>query len=153
MKKTTEDEKNKFINEFEKEVNDKVVSFELAELRASSVVFDLLKLKSQVNSNSIWGLIVFCERENYFYSFSQENYISFYVRKATGEQESVSQCISLSSLNCRYEIPTKHFFDFLFPRKKYVIKSYFLDDEKINHSFELFMQKKAVDLIDLFFLV
>ena len=42
--KTTEDEKQKFIKMFAEEFDDKIVSFELAELRASPVVFNILKL-------------------------------------------------------------------------------------------------------------
>ena len=55
MKKTAE-EKEKFINAFEKEYGHKVVSFELAELKASSAVFNVLKLRPQENTDFIWGL-------------------------------------------------------------------------------------------------
>lgn len=147
--KAAEDEKKRFMESFEEEFNDKVVSFELAEFRAPSAVFSLLKLKPQADSNSVWGLLVFCESENYFYSFPQENFIQFYVRRSSGKEEPQSQCISLSELKCRYTLYPKKFFDFLFPKKKNILRAYFFDEDKISHSFELILNKKAADFIDL----
>lgn len=148
--KTAEDEKKRFMESFEEEFNDKVLSFELAEFRAPAAVFSLLKLKPQTDTDSVWGLIVFCESETYFYSFPQENFIQFYVRKSTGKDEPQAQCISLSELKCRFTLYSKKFFDFLFPKKKNILCAYFLDQDKISHSFELILNKRAADIIDLF---
>ena len=149
MKKTAE-EKEKFINAFEKEYGHKVVSFELAELKASSAVFNVLKLRPQENTDFIWGLVVFCKGGIYFYSFAQDNFLSFYVRKSTGAEEDVAQCIALSRLNCTFKIPDRHFLDFLFPRKKHIIKACFTDENKNSCSLELYMNKKATDVINYF---
>ncbi|MCQ2240307.1 hypothetical protein [Treponema sp.] len=148
--KTTEEEKQKFIKAFEEEFEDKVISFELAELRASSVVFNLLKLKPEQNENSMWGLVVFCEGGTYFYSFPQDSLLSLYVRKTTGMNEQMPQCISLSGIRCRFRVPETTFFDFVIPRRKHIVKVYFFDENKISHSFELLMNKKAADVIGLF---
>ncbi|MBQ0038803.1 MAG: hypothetical protein KBS64_00045 [Treponema sp.] len=148
--KTTEDEKQKFINEFEQEFGDKVVSFELTELRASPVVFNLLQLRTDPNVTSMWGLIVFCTKGTYFYTFPQESMLALYVRKTTGMNEQMPQCICLSKIRCRFRVPQKTFFDFIVPRRKHIIKVYFFDEHKISHSFELLMNKKAADVIDFF---
>ena len=148
--KTTEDEKQKFIKMFEEEFDDKVVSFELAELRASPVVFNILKLVPEQETDFLWGLVVFCESDIYFYSFPQENIISFYVRKSSGAADPVFQCISLSDWKCRYRLPEKHFLDFLIPKRKNIVKTYFFDEDKISLSFELCLNKKAADVINLF---
>lgn len=148
--KTTEEERQKFIKAFEEEYEDKVISFELAELRASPVVFNILKLKHDENADFLWGLVVFCESEIYFYSFPQENMLSFYVRKSFGADEPLSQCISLSQWRCHFRLPEKNPLDFLFPKRKNIIKSYFFDENKISHSFELCMNKKAADVMNLF---
>lgn len=148
--KTTDSDKQRFIDAFEAEFDDKVISFELAELHASPVVFEILNLKPKNNVDSMWGLIVFCESETYFYSFPQENMLSFYIRKSSDMDPPVAQCVSLSEWRCRYRFREKTFFDFLFPRRQHLIKAYFFDKNKISHTFELYMTNKAADVIGSF---
>lgn len=148
--KTAEIERQEFIEKFNELHGDKIISMELAELRASTAVFPLLNLKTNTDENSIWGLVCFCENQVYFHSFPQDNYISLYMRKTTGEKDPVAQCISLSKLKCVYNIHNKNFFDFIFPGRRHVVKVCFWDQDKISHFFELVFTKNADDLIKKF---
>lgn len=148
--KNIDQEKERFVRDFEDKFKQHVNSMELAEFRASDAIFRMLNLKPGNTPNSLWGMICFCQDKDYFYSFSQENFVSFYVRKTSGAEDPVDQCICLTDLNCKFNLPEKHFTDFMFPERKRTLKGFFLDEKKISHYFEFILNKKAADVISNF---
>lgn len=142
------EEQKKFITYFEEKYNEKVKSFELAELRGSQKVIEILNLKQANFQDSLWGLLVFCKDSTYFYISPHESYISFFIRKSSGEEEPQEQCIKLSDKNIRYSLLEKKWFNFLNSEINRTINCQLIsENETCNFSFIL--NKKAADILSL----
>lgn len=145
---TQEEEIKKFYAAFESKVNDTIESMELAELRASNDSYQDLNLKLQNFQNSLWGLVVFCRNATYFYIAPSENYISFFVRKSTGEDGPVEQYTCLSDRNIVWSLPKNSFLKYLLPERSRTIFAKWTGSQGNECNAELVFNKKAYPVFE-----
>ena len=104
-------EREDFFKEFEERTGEKVKSLELTEFRAENAIYRELNLKTY--RPSIWGLLVLCEKNFYYYVATQESYMSFFMKGAGRTEEKLLQITGFSALS--FSLPVKNFFSFLNP--------------------------------------
>ena len=126
--KKTEEQKAKIIARIEKNLQRKVESFELAELRASIDVVKSLGLYPKSGMGTAWGLLLFCRDENtgakeiYFYYPATEGMFDFFFRQNSGDAPAEDQSLRLDCLEeLKFELSKKTFFSFLNPDEKHTI--------------------------------
>ncbi|MBQ3686739.1 MAG: hypothetical protein II932_02795, partial [Treponema sp.] len=110
-RESPQEAQRKFREEFGAKVHDEVQEMELAELRADSGVYQDLNLKSY--RPSVWGLLVFCRKETWYYVVEQESYLSFFM-KGAGKTEERTVCLSQLS-DIHFSLPKRTFFSFMNP--------------------------------------
>lgn len=129
----------KFREEFGAKVHDEVQEMELAELRADSGVYQDLNLKSY--RPSVWGLIVFCRKETWYYVAEQESYLSFFM-KGVGKTEERTVCLSQLS-DIHFSLPKRTFFSFMNPELARSINASYTNLNGNRREFTLVLNRKA----------
>ena len=129
----------KFREEFGAKVHDEVQEMELAELRADSGVYQDLNLKSY--RPSVWGLIVFCRKETWYYVAEQESYLSFFM-KGAGKTEERTVCLSQLS-DIHFSLPQRTFFSFMNPELARSINASYTNLNGNRREFTLVLNRKA----------
>ncbi len=129
----------KFREEFGAKVHDEVQDMELAELRADGGVYQDLNLKSY--RPSVWGLIVFCRKETWYYVAEQESYLSFFM-KGVGRTEERTVCLSQLS-DIHFSLPKRTFFSFMNPELARSINATYTNLNGNRREFTLVLNRKA----------
>lgn len=135
----TEEQKKKFRDYFAEKTQDEVQNLELAEFRADNGVYQDLNLKSY--RPSLWGLIVFCKKEIYYYVAEQESYLSFFM-KGAGKTEEKLVCLSQLS-DISFSLPHKGPLAFLNPELSRSIEGCYTNMNGTKRYFTLVLNKKA----------
>ena len=119
--------KENFFNDFEKRFGKKVSDIEMVNLEAGEKVFKELNLKPQNSTNSLWGLLVFCEdKTTFFYVHPSESMMSAMIRVAKQGELPEEQCVCLSKLKDFTILDyKKSWYDFFIPGKKFMIEARF----------------------------
>ncbi len=134
-----QEEQRKFREEFGAKVHDEVQGMELSEFRADSSVYQDLNLKSY--RPSVWGLLVFCRKDIYYYVAEQESYLSFFM-KGAGKTEERIVCLSQLS-DIHFSLPARGFFSFLNPELAQSINASYTNLNGNRREFTLLLNKKA----------
>ncbi|MBP3710237.1 MAG: hypothetical protein J6I73_07550 [Treponema sp.] len=117
-----------FFADFSKKVADVVETAELVCIRANEQTFSALNLRVPCGHTELWGLLMFCKREIYFYVSPNENYMSLLFRRLTHEAAPQEQFIALSTLeNFSVALPQKKWYSFLFFDAKHAMNASFTD--------------------------
>lgn len=132
-------ERAQFFKEFEEKTNEKVKSLELTEFRADSAVYKELNLTTY--RPSIWGLLVFCQKNVYYYVAPQDSYMSFFTKGAGRTEEKLLQITGFSALN--FSMPEKKFFSFLNPELSRSITMRYENLSGIKREVSLILNHKA----------
>ncbi len=141
-------EQELFFENFEKEMNDKVLNIELAELRATKDVLELLNLKQ--NAYNLWGLIVFAENKKYFYIPARDASFAGIIIRKKNQDEQKAQILCLSDLeNFSVKCAKKSFFSFLNPENARTIFCSAKLNGKILY-FSFICSSKAQKILDKF---
>lgn len=141
-------EQELFFKNFEKQMNEKVLCMELAELRASKDVLDLLNLKQ--NSYNLWGLIIFGQKKKYFYVPARDTSFAGIIIRKKAQEEQNAQILCLSDLeNFSVKCAKKSFFSFLNPENsRTILCSAKLNEKILNFSF--ICSSKAQKILEIF---
>ena len=135
-------ERRKFREEFGRKVGDEVLSMELAEFRADGGVYQDLNLKSY--RPGVWGLLVLCRRDCYYYVAEQESYLSFFM-KGAGKTEERTVCLSqLSGIS--FVRPERGFLSFLNPEKARSIGGSYTNLNGERREFTLLLNRDAGEI-------
>ena len=153
--KKTEEQKERIIARIEKNLQKKVESFELAELRGSIEAVNRLGIYPKSGLGTAWGLILFCRDENtaskelYFYYPATEGMFDFFFRQNSGDAPAEDQSIRLDSLEeLTFELPKKSLFSFLNPdEKRTVFAGAKCGGQPVKFCFML-MDNKAAEVAD-----
>lgn len=153
--KKTEEQKAKIIARIEKNLQRKVESFELAELRASIDVVKSLGLYPKSGMGTAWGLILFCRDENtgakeiYFYYPATEGMFDFFFRQNSGDAPAEDQSLRLDCLEeLKFELSKKTFFSFLNPdEKRTIFAGAKVGNQTVKFCFML-MDNRAAEVAD-----
>ncbi|MCR5763667.1 MAG: hypothetical protein K6G00_09840 [Treponema sp.] len=137
-----EKERDLFFKEFEEKVNEKVSSLELAEFRADSPIYKELNLNTY--RPSIWGLLVFCEKNVYYYVAPQESYMSFFTKGAGRTEEKLLHISEFSDI--KFSLPQKNFFSFLNPEISRSILMSYKNISGIERNVTLILNRKAEEV-------
>lgn len=141
-------EQELFYENFEKQMNEKVLSMELAELRASKNILDLLNLKP--NGYNLWGLIIFTENKKYFYVPKRDTTIAGLIILKKDKEEQSTQILCLSDLeNFNVKCAKKSFFSFLNPENSRTILCSAKSNGK-NLDFSFVCSSKAQKILEKF---
>ncbi len=132
------DERIKFVQSFENKVQDEVEKFELAEFRANASVYQDLNLHTY--RPSLWGLVIFCKKEIYYYVAPQDTYLSF-MSKGIGRTEEMMFCMSKLQ-NIKVSLPEKKFFDFLSPESNRTVYANYTSKDGSEKMFTFIFNKK-----------
>ena len=129
MNEEQKKEIEKFYTDFSKRVNEKVISLEMASLKADSKAFEALHLKKKLASDEIWGLFVFCEKSLYFYVHAWESAMSMMFRQAIHASEPEEQILNFSEIKAlKFKKVQKKWYDFIFGGNHKIIFE-FIDSE------------------------
>ena len=132
-----------FFREFEEKAHDKPCSLELAECRADETARADMGFSG---GGALWGLIVFCERDVYFYSAAQDSYMSFFAQGAGRQEEQLVRLGALKQLQfCRAK---KRRPAFLFPENERTIEARFTGSGGLPRSFTLVLGRRADEVLD-----
>lgn len=125
-----ERQKASLVARIEKNLGKKITGFELAELRGSSADVKALGISSKSGTGSAWGLILFCEKEIFFYYPATEGMFDFFFRQNSGEGPAEDQFVQLDNLEqLEFSVPKKTLFSFLNPEEKLSIIMKAIKDE------------------------
>ena len=138
-RESPQEAQRKFREEFGAKVHDEVQDMELAELRADGGVYQDLNLKSY--RPSVWGLIVFCRKETWYYVAEQESYLSFFM-KGAGKTEERTVCLSQLS-DIHFSLPKRTFFSFMNPELARSINASYTNLNGNRREFTLVLNRKA----------
>ena len=130
-----------------------ITSMELAEIRAEQSVYDALKIKTESWQKSAYGLLIFTESLPYFYTTTQQNYLSKLGIKAAQEKQA-SSLINFSEIKeLKFFLPGKTFFSFLKPEHKRTIEASFTEEAGrklyftiVTHSDAFLIYKKLTQI-------
>jgi hypothetical protein len=143
---TQEQEQKQFITDFGFKTGDTVAAIELASVQADKETYKALGLSLPAGKIELWGLIVFCTKEIYFYVSPSENYITAMMRQASHEKAPEEQFISISALEgFKTVLPPRRWYSFIFNETKYRIDASFLRDGIIHH-FSFTTHKPAFEI-------
>lgn len=137
-------EREKFFKDFEERFGTQVSDIEMINIEAGEKTFKELNLKPQNNTNSLWGLLVFCEnKKTYFYAHPSESMMSAMIRVAKHGELPEEQCVCLSDLKDFTILDyKKSWYDFFIPGKKFMIEARFTAGQEALY-FLMNTQKKA----------
>ena len=128
-----------FFTDFSLRVNDKVLSHSLVCIFANQEAFKALSLED-IASAELWGILIFCQRDTYFYVSKNENYISVLLRSFTKEKERKDTFIKLPTQGndnkISFSLPQKKWYNFLLPNYNHTIFASFQSGEK-NHQYKI----------------
>ncbi|QTQ12794.1 hypothetical protein HRI96_11660 [Treponema parvum] len=103
-----------FYKDFSDKVKDIVVSLEFVSLEAEQCVFEALNLKKNA-SGQLWGLLVFCSKNIYFYVVPYESSVNIILRRTFGGKRVQEQLLNITELDSlEFKKPPKKWYDFLF---------------------------------------
>lgn len=107
-----------FFEEFEKKTGEAVVNVEFVSFRAEKKVYEMFRLKPSLGEDDMSGLIVFCEKSLYFYSFPTDNYFRLMLQQIAGNQKNEEQSFRLSDLSSvELSCMKTKWYSFLFPEQ------------------------------------
>lgn len=79
-KKKAFEAQQEFIKTFSARVNDDIACVEMAELQASSAALNAMGLAAQGGTQSVWGMLVVCQKSLYFFAPPRELLLMSMVR-------------------------------------------------------------------------
>ena len=135
--------------EFKKRISDEtgcnISEMEFAELRADKYVYKALGIETESWQVSSWGLILFTDKDTFYFTCTQENYLARLMRSSkTKEKESLVNLSTLKDLN--FFLPRRSFFSFLNAESKRTLEASFIDAEGKRQFFKLITSGAAFDL-------
>ena len=138
-----------FLAEFSTKVNDEAISTELATLSADQVFLDSLNLKQLKKTDAgIWGLLVICKKNAYFYVHQMEPVVFNMVMQ--GNKMTIpEQVLCLTKLQ-GLSVTTlqKTVWNILDSDRKYTLVFSFKDEHQSTHTFNLRTQHESYKLKD-----
>jgi hypothetical protein len=139
-----------FYAAFEKRTNDKIISIEMAGLKANPEVLGYLEIEGVPDPSCVWGLLIFCENGLYFDILPSDNLILLIMQRSSGKKDKEEKVVSLHKLSgLDFKIPDRRWYDFMSSRKYLVAMKFFdADDKEQICAFQL--QKKAEKVADKF---
>ena len=148
MEKSQERAVQKFFDEFSKKVSDKVISLEMVSLKADLKTLNSLSLKNNNPSCEIWGLLVFCEKNFYFYVHPYESAMSMMLRQAAHGDEPEEQLANVSELkSLSVQKTSRTWFSILLGEKEKIFL-FFEGEDGLQKRIELETQHKADNIIE-----
>lgn len=138
----------KFLAEFSTKVNDEAKSVELANVIAGKACLDKLGLVQWSGRDAgLWGLIIFCATQKYFFIPAAENRLFGFTRN--GDDSSFpEQLISLSTLD-GFSVQTKPhtFWSVIDSDRKHTLNCSFKDNDGAVHAFSIRTQHDAESVL------
>ncbi len=144
----TRQNKTKFVEDFQKEYNEKVITMELAQLIANDSVLSELKLKKTKDS---WGLIVITDSSVYFYKPTTPLTVFSIPIVSNSEEEEKDQIVKLSDLKglCFSKTKTSFFASLFIPENSRTLDVTFIDSNNMQRKFAFLLNNKVTHIMTL----
>jgi hypothetical protein len=140
-----------FYASFEEKTNDKILSVEMAGLKANPEILEYFQIEGVSDPSCVWGLLVFCQSGLYFDILPSDNIVTLIIQRSTGKKKQEEKVIALHGLSgLNFKIPDHRWYDFLSSRK-YLVDMEFTDTSGRKQTCAFQLQKTAEKVAEKFF--